>query len=55
MELDPSDYQIYYRRATVLLASGKVNAALPDLDKVVELKPDFIAVKLNKKNFFSEI
>lgn len=45
VELDPTDYQIYYRRATVLLAMGRVKAALPDLDKVVELKPDFIAVR----------
>lgn len=44
VELDPNDYQIYFRRATVLLATGKVKAALPDLDKVVELKPDFTAV-----------
>jgi tetratricopeptide (TPR) repeat protein len=34
VELDPSNYQIYFRRATVLLATGKVKAALPDLDKV---------------------
>ena len=46
IELDPTNYQTYYRRATVLLASGKVKAALPDLDKVVELKPDFTAVCL---------
>jgi DnaJ family protein C protein 3 len=44
VELDPTDYQTYYRRATVYLAMGRVKAALPDLDKVVELKPDFIAV-----------
>uniref|UniRef100_A0A914I6N5 J domain-containing protein n=1 Tax=Globodera rostochiensis TaxID=31243 RepID=A0A914I6N5_GLORO len=48
--LDPSDYQIYYRRATVFLASGKVNAALPDLEKVVELKPDFIAGRIQRGN-----
>lgn len=47
VELDPTDYQIFYRRATVLLATGKMKAALPDLDKVVELKPDFIAVSCN--------
>jgi tetratricopeptide (TPR) repeat protein len=46
IELDPNDYQIHFRRATVLLATGKVKAALPDLDKVVELKPDFIAVSI---------
>lgn len=41
---EPDNYQILYRRATVFLATGKVHAALPDLDRVIELKPDFIAV-----------
>uniref|UniRef100_A0A914ZDT6 J domain-containing protein n=1 Tax=Panagrolaimus superbus TaxID=310955 RepID=A0A914ZDT6_9BILA len=50
IELDPTNYQTYYRRATVLLASGKVKAALPDLDKVVELKPDFIAALTQRGN-----
>jgi DnaJ family protein C protein 3 len=45
--LDPDDYQSYYRRATVYLAIGKVHSALPDLNRVVELKPDFISVFLN--------
>lgn len=44
VELDPSNYQTLYRRATVYLAMGKSKAAIPDLDKVVELKSDFIAV-----------
>jgi DnaJ homolog subfamily C member 3 len=48
--MDPSDYQIYFRRATVLLASGKMHNALPDLDKVVELKPDFIAGRIQRGN-----
>jgi DnaJ homolog subfamily C member 3 len=46
VELDPNDYQIYYRRATVLLASGKMNNALPDLDKVSE------KISKNKLFFF---
>jgi DnaJ family protein C protein 3 len=50
IELDPTNYQTYYRRATVLLASGKVKAALPDLDKVVELKPDFTAALTQRGN-----
>ncbi|KAI1706753.1 dnaJ domain-containing protein [Ditylenchus destructor] len=49
-ELDPSDYQIFYRRATVLLAQGKMKAALPDLHRVVELKPDFIAGRVQRGN-----
>lgn len=44
-EGDPSNYLTYFRRATVYLAMGKSKSALPDLDKVVELKPDFNAVR----------
>lgn len=39
----------YYRRATVYFAMGKSKSALPDLSKVIELKPDFTAVSM----FFS--
>uniref|UniRef100_A0A915CNB4 J domain-containing protein n=1 Tax=Ditylenchus dipsaci TaxID=166011 RepID=A0A915CNB4_9BILA len=49
-ELDPTDYQIFYRRATVLLATGKMKAALPDLHRVVELKPDFVAGRVQRGN-----
>ena len=38
---DPSNYLTYFKRATVYLALGQSKKALPDLSKVVELKPDF--------------
>ena len=38
---DPRNYLTYFRRATVYLALGKSKSALPDLSKVIELKPDF--------------
>lgn len=41
---DPDNYLTYFKRATVYLALGKSRSALPDLDKVVILKPDFNAV-----------
>ena len=41
---DPDNYQTLYWRATVYLAMGKSKAALPDLDKVIQLKPDFTSV-----------
>ena len=43
---DPKNYMAYYRRATVFLAMGKSKSALPDLGKVIELKPDFTSVSL---------
>jgi len=36
----------YFKRAAVYLAIGQVKKALPDLDKTVELKPDFHQVGL---------
>ncbi|CAD5234329.1 unnamed protein product [Bursaphelenchus xylophilus] len=50
VDLDPTNYQAYFRRATVMLATGKIKGALPDLDKVVELKPDFIAGRVQRGN-----
>lgn len=41
---DPKNYMAYYSRATVFLAMGKSKSALPDLGKVIELKPDFTSV-----------
>lgn len=43
---DPKNYMAYYRRATVYFAMGKSKSALPDLSKVIELKPDFTAVSI---------
>ena len=34
----------YFKRAAVLLALGRSKAALPDLTRVVELRPDFLKV-----------
>ncbi|CAJ0949741.1 unnamed protein product, partial [Mesorhabditis belari] len=50
IELDPTNYQTFYRRATVYLAMGKSKSALPDLDKVVQLKPDFTAARIQRGN-----
>ncbi|XP_071159834.1 dnaJ homolog subfamily C member 3-like [Mytilus edulis] len=47
---DRKNYLTYFRRATVYLALGKSKSALPDLDKVMELKPDFTAARLQRGN-----
>lgn len=47
---DPNNYLTYYKRGTVYLALGKAKLALLDLDKVMELKPDFTAAKLQRGN-----
>ncbi|EYC38785.1 hypothetical protein Y032_0695g1597 [Ancylostoma ceylanicum] len=50
IELDPSNYLTLYRRATVYLAMGKSKQAIPDLDRVVELKGDFTAARIQRGN-----
>nr|KAF6373460.1 DnaJ heat shock protein family (Hsp40) member C3 [Pipistrellus kuhlii] len=45
---DPDNYVAYYRRATAFLAMGKSKAALPDLTRVIELKMDFTAARLQR-------
>uniref|UniRef100_A0A8C1FA80 DnaJ homolog subfamily C member 3 n=1 Tax=Cyprinus carpio carpio TaxID=630221 RepID=A0A8C1FA80_CYPCA len=47
---DTKNYMAYYRRATVYLAMGKSKSALPDLSKVIELKPDFTSARLQRGN-----
>lgn len=51
---DPNNYLTYFRRATVFLAMGKSKSALPDLTKVIELKPDFTAVSFKQCQQFME-
>ena len=52
LDADPKNYIAYFRRAAVYLGMGKSKAALPDLNKVIELKPDFLAVSCCKSCFF---
>ena len=44
IEGDPMNYMTYFRRAAVYLALGRSKSALPDLDQVIELRPDFTKV-----------
>lgn len=48
LEGDPNNYLTYYKRGTVYLALGKAKNALSDLDKVLELKPDFTAARVTR-------
>lgn len=49
-EGDPDNFLTYFKRATVFLAMGRSKAALPDLDRVLELRPDFFQVCLWNNN-----
>lgn len=50
VEGNPNNYLTYYKRGTVYLALGKAKFALLDLDKVLELKPDFTSARLQRGN-----
>ncbi|XP_078525782.1 dnaJ homolog subfamily C member 3-like [Lissotriton helveticus] len=50
VEGDSKNYLTYYKRAAVYLAMGKFKAALPDLSRAIELKPDFLAARLQRGN-----
>ena len=53
-EGDPENYLTYFRRATVFMAMGKSKSALPDLDKILEIRPDFVAVSIFVAVFFNQ-
>ncbi len=50
-EGDSNNYLTYFKRAAVYLAMGRSKTALPDLEKVIELRPDFIKVIAFLKTF----
>lgn len=41
---DPDNFLSHFQRATVFMALGRSKSALPDLDRVLELKPEFLQV-----------
>merc|ERR1719510_2580331 len=48
VDADPSNYMSYYKRATVFLALSRSRPALADLDKVIQLKPDFSQARVKR-------
>jgi len=45
VDADPSNYMSYYKRATVYMALSRSKPALADLDKILQLKPDFMKAR----------
>merc|ERR1719357_2166233 len=45
VDADPTNYMSYYKRATVFLALSRSRPALADLDKVIQLKSDFLKAR----------
>ena len=48
LEGDPNNYLTLYRRATVYLAQGRARAALEDLNKALDISPDFHQARSQK-------
>merc|ERR1712223_2204537 len=48
VDADPANYMSYYKRATVFLALSRSRPALADLDKVIQLKSDFGAARIQR-------
>lgn len=48
LEGDPNNYLTLYRRSTVYLAQGRARAALEDLNRLIDIKPDFIMARTQK-------
>jgi hypothetical protein len=46
LDADPNNYMSYYKRATVFMALSRSRPALADLDRVIELKPDFVQARV---------
>ena len=45
IDANPDEYMSYYKRATVYMALSRSKQALADLDRVIQLKPDFLKAK----------
>jgi DnaJ homolog subfamily C member 3 len=48
VEGDSRNYLTYFKRGTVYLALGKAKLAISDLDRVLELRPDFTAARVQR-------
>merc|ERR1719266_636336 len=48
VDADPANYMSYYKRATVFLALSRSRPALAELDKVIQLKSDFGAARIQR-------
>ena len=46
--MDPTNYLTYFKRAAVYLALGQSRKALPDLDRSIDLRPNFNQARLQR-------
>lgn len=44
IELEPTNYQQYYHRGLIYRSYGKIEKAIEDWEKVIEINPEFESV-----------
>lgn len=54
-EGDPTNYLTFFKRGTVYFALGKARNAMSDFSKVLELKPDFTAARIQRGNVYMKL
>jgi DnaJ family protein C protein 3 len=54
-DADPTNYMSFYKRATVFMALSRSRPALTDLDRVIELKPDFIQARVQRGSILTKM
>ncbi|KAI9635593.1 co-chaperone [Dioszegia hungarica] len=54
IELDPSSFSTYYKRATAYLSMGRTNAALDDFDTILRLNPAFVQAHYQKAKILAK-
>merc|ERR1712223_1686967 len=55
VDADPNNYMSYYKRATVYLALGRSRPALADLDKVIQIKNDFLSARVQRGSVLTKM
>ncbi|WRT65155.1 uncharacterized protein IL334_002098 [Kwoniella shivajii] len=54
IDLDPTSYVNYYKRATAYLSAGRNTAALDDFDKILKINPSFAQAHLQKAKILAK-
>ncbi|WVQ68839.1 uncharacterized protein L199_007048 [Kwoniella botswanensis] len=54
IELDPTSYVNYYKRATAYLSAGRHGAALDDFDQILKINPSFAQAHLQKAKILAK-
>ncbi len=54
LDLDPTSWNLRYRRATAYISLGKHSPAVEDLDAIIRLNPKFSQARLQKAKILAK-